>query len=238
MTEFQYNKAINNFLTIQFKECISVYDSLLMMSKNETFVCRLHHYLSHEYNHNCIPCNLDSQAIMPYRFLRNRKNKAMMPFDYNLYLQSMQGAIGVIEEIHTYIFFKDSKNDKFHNAYGSLAYIKKWVNFIKHPKHFAVMSHHPVYNITNSGVSYDSAQLTIGKSFIEKYYMAPKEDLRSKLFCEFDGKHPILIVYPDILEITRGYCEDIRKFMNYIESYSELREKIMDVATLKGFFRS
>lgn len=238
----KFEKEVNRYLTSAFQDCKTSFIHNLMKDEYDSHLCSLHILLSTENDHNCIPCNVDEKVKLPFRYLKNRKNTAKAPEDFIMYLVSMQPAIATIEEVYDKIIKPLSNHKTFHDYFDTMPQLKKWINFIKHPKHFVAMSHHPIYNFTNSGVVSPKVDLTIDYNFVKEYYTKEGnkngEDLRTKLYKELYDKKSMLIVYPNALDITNGFCDDVMKFMYLIEFKNGVSQAIQSKATLKNFFVS
>lgn len=113
--------------------------------------CKLHdeEYLGSPENqttnsHNCIACNLQDGNLKIYKFLNElgavQKSEeieyASTIFYLLLYLQ--------IEKFQTIFKFIGITFDYVEQNWEPLVQIRKWANFIKHPKGF-LFTHHPTF---------------------------------------------------------------------------------------------
>jgi hypothetical protein len=119
--------------------------------------------------------------------------------------------------------------------------IRKWANFIKHPKSF-ILVHHPDYNFENSGFNTEKEfQEIVNDQFVTQFYKGQRlpEDQKKfnkELYQRLHNKKGVLVLFPDIRQLTKKLCYSINKFVELITKNDVYKEILSDEATIENYF--
>jgi len=196
--------------------------------------CELHKLMEdEEEDHNCIGCNLDENALLLYSTLgllegySSVVNKMrMLIITVYLLIERIDTILGIVE-IH-----KGYRTDNFKTLYQ----VRKWANFVKHPKAF-ILAHHPIYSI--EGFSGNSklrkeAEVVVDFKFIQKYYSDDKHN--DELYKEMQNKEGVLVVFPNPLKLISKLCSELQLFNRILRNNEIYREILKKKSTFLGFW--
>lgn len=121
--------------------------------------------------------------------------------------------------------------------------IRKWANFIKHPKAF-ILTHHPDYGFEDCGFDFGKKfQLIINDQFVQQYYKGARNQdeqkrINKELFEKLKNKRDILVSFPDIVKLTNKLCYSIEKFVELIVRNPIYVEILNDDSTISNYFEN
>ena len=210
--EEEHVKAYFSGLHAQFeKEAFSPDDGPIPCLIHKVFTPKSkkdEHCLSH---HNCIGCNLADQVLLIENFLRAHETQYRIQFSFTTYIilcyllvERMDTILNIIQ-IHDEIRAEDFK---------ILNLIRKWANFIKHPKAF-VLTHHAAFTHPGSPAFEalrDAALLKIDRDFVFRWWTEADEKKDKELFSELENRDSVLVIFPDLKETTTALCSAMNKF--------------------------
>jgi hypothetical protein len=129
---------------------------------------------------------------------------------YNFWLYTFVERIDFIFKILN----KDNQNKLFsdfhRNNFKTLADIRKWMNFIKHPKEF-LFCHWPKYVFQKSDIPINEKVITIDLKFIRKHY-SQTENRVDKL----EKQDQVWVLVPNLVELTEKFCDELNTFFDFI----------------------
>jgi hypothetical protein len=100
---------------------------------------------------------------------------------------------------------KDGKSKLFsdfkENNFKTCQLIKKWANFIKHPKEF-VFAHWPQYTMGSAEVV--DGTTVVNDAFVVKHYS--KSDSRTP---ELENSRSVVVIIPDLVNLTSNFCLEL-----------------------------
>ncbi|WP_299155866.1 hypothetical protein [uncultured Christiangramia sp.] len=202
---------------------------------DSTLFCSIHN--SFNRGHNCIGCNLDSNNRRIENFLIQFKyfsdiNLTFTSFILLLYLQ-----VECITEYFKIIEIQERYRTKHFQVF---TLIKRWANFLKHPKAFMLV-HHPNWSFENRIFAdayvkklYKNTNPTIDSSFINRYYNSDKNN--KDLYRKLEKKEDLLVMFPDPIEIIKDFTNAQIKFVELISENSIARELLEDQTTIEKHF--
>ncbi|WP_020394807.1 hypothetical protein [Thiolinea disciformis] len=217
-----------------FKKCYEVFNDELFSNENEALVCELHFYLeaNNENAHNCLGCNLASELIK----IRNYLSRVDETYDveefFSDYLIKCYLLVARIEDN----IFKLLNLPEGYKSKNFLVFrnIRKWANFIKHPNAFTFV-HHPEFIYVNQlDVDLSNFNLIIDQEFVNRHYSssAPNKELWRAL----QNQKDIAVLFPEPEELTRKFCEAVKKFIEVIRDNAVYREVLMEYSTYENFY--
>lgn len=209
----------------------------------KTFYCDLYDVFSdyhrsqigkeHEIAHNCIGCNFEegtSNIELFFKYNQNSESERYFLTLYSLlfYLQAERLAV-IYKELGYTVQNKDEFNWA---AFPVLQRIKYWANFFKHPKYYMLL-HHPAFYIEgDSFIPNFMINGVIDDDFINKFYSGGKlnEDLR----VELENKDNFIVVFPNLLNLTKDLCNEFEKIVLLISNDKEIVSKLATYTTTKS----
>ena len=211
----------------------------------EQLFCKLHEeeYLGSPENettisHNCIACNLQDGNLKIYKFLNELETVqtseeieyASTIFYLLLYLQ--------IEKFHTIFKFIGITFDYVEQNWETFIQIRKWANFIKHPKGF-LFTHHPTFiyedNTTILSLKSNNINQLISYEEIKKFYTRETDDGFKNTIKELGNKKNIIVVLPCPLRIMTEYCKINREFCDKIGENPHFKEILKKHSTIEDY---
>ena len=114
--------------------------------------------------------------------------------------------------------------------------IRKWANFIKHPKGF-ILCHHPVFTAIDAPRYkdlYDHAKLRISLDFLQKFYTGPDHD--KELYEILENQERVVVVLPNIYSLTQEFCDAMDRFVQLLRENKIFRELLATRTTFTDYW--
>ena len=221
---------------VDIKEaCLEViYTELIETSE----ACRLYDKLTTDANeHNCLGCQfMDLHRLIYDNFKRLPAGELDREFFCKTYIFWLYFSVERVYEIFDMInhggrnkLFKTF----FEKHFTTTKRVKRWANFLKHPKAFQ-FTHHPSYRLSSSRLPKDSEMTVIDSVFVEKYYQG--NNLNRELTQKLVGKENVCVVFPDLLELTRGFCSEFKIFVDFICSNDMVADYLRSESTITSYY--
>lgn len=222
------------FIKAEFKRA---YQAVLKEYKKDgdsPMACEIHNYLGDDNHHNCIGCNLADTEEHIFNNLKKYRSFNDLREASTTHLLLCYIMVERIDEVFKIINIPESYRIQYFNAFSI---IKKWANFIKHPKAF-ILVHHPEYLLENDPelpiIKKDS--IKIDTDFIKTYYSGSKNN--PKLYSLLTNKKDVYVILPELAPLTKSFFEEIRLFINLIRDNSVYRHLLNDKSTFENYFIS
>lgn len=226
----------------KFKEC---YDLFLAKAFDQDKIansCKIHNAFGGQegQHHNCLGCNFADSSDMILRYLEQHEELTDIQQDFTVYILLLYLLVERIEIVFDIIQLPDTYKVKHFKVFQQ---IRKWANFIKHPKSF-ILTHHPVYDFENSGtVHQQQFTETIKDSFVEQYYKGHTDQNDQKkqnkeLYNKLRNKKDILVLFPNIAQLTDKLCYSYNKFVDLIINNDVYIEILNDETTISTYFEN
>ncbi|MCX5868291.1 MAG: hypothetical protein NT009_12610, partial [Proteobacteria bacterium] len=136
-------KVVRNHL----KEAFLVFKKNAIEDGNPV-MCKIHDsFRTREMvDHNCLGCNFADSTWLIHNFLRTYRHQREIKHAYSTLIILAYFLVERIDE-----FFKIIKLEEPYRRenFKILVEIRRWANFLKHPKAF-LLTHHPVFSFENS----------------------------------------------------------------------------------------
>jgi len=192
--------------------------------------CTIHY--NFEGGHNCVACNLNDSnrrienLLLGYKHFTD-PHMVMTNFILQLYLQVEQ----ILEYLRILKLPENYVQKHFHYFYT----IKRWANFLKHPKYFLLV-HHPVWILEKNEQPRkgQDSELIIDTKFVNEYYAGDSKN--NKLYHKLLKKENVKVIFPDPIEIIEKYCMTQSKFVEIIKNNQVVRDILNDEATITEFY--
>ena len=212
------------------------------MDKGENgveLVCKLHEKFKEidPKGHNCFGCNLQDEVDRISDILSASTNLDSPNHFATIYLTNLYLLSERVFEIKKIIGLPRLYKEEIFEVFRT---VKLWANFIKHPKAF-VLAHHPLYaiNQVTDIKEYNLKEyIVVDNDFVKKYYSGEDANKYKYLFDTFQRNPYIFVKYPDLLELTKDFCNATEVFINIILENKIYLEILNDIGTLQDYFTS
>lgn len=198
--------------------------------KYTSLFCSIHDHFPE--GHNCVGCNLNENNERIENFLLGYKlfydiNSTYPAYIMLLYMQA--------EYFFEYFKILQIPDNYLLKNFQILYTIKRWANFLKHPKTF-LLCHHSKWNydVVGSDLSPYKDKPIINSEFVNKYYAGDKNN--KELFKILYKQEDLLVLFPNPKELTERFCEAQKKFKELIVENRLVRDILNDNATIKEHF--
>jgi len=217
----------------ELNQAFEVFDSEIYPD-DESIMCSIHDSFNKENgnSHNCIGCNLADFTQLLHSSLQNVLVSTSIEAFSNVILYSYL-LVERFEEIFKIMQLPESYRARHFRAFGK---IRRWSNFLKHPKAFMLV-HHPEYYFENEVEiePNDKKKYTfINQEFIDKYYSGGKNN--SKLYKELTNNKNVIVLLPLLDRLMVDFCAEQKKFIEIISSNEVFKEILDENSTIKEFY--
>jgi len=236
MKELYYSeKEIEKIVQEQMSECWEIWNERIYEGKEFSLLCGFHDILTKEpeKDHNCIGCNFSDSTNLIWNQLHNSQEATDFHYAYNMLIMSFYL---LVERMDTILSMIELNKTYRKRHFKSLFTIRKWANFIKHPKSY-ILCHHPFVSFVDSPKNpklVKKASVKINQSFIEKYYSNENND--SKLYDTLKKKENVLVIYPNPIALTNSLCDEALHFMDLIDKNTVYKEILQDESSFYDFW--
>ena len=231
----------------KFEDCKSIFHNALY-KEGDSMMCQLHNAFEGDgTHHNCLGCNFADATNMINNYLSTHNELKRIQQDFTIYILLLYLLVERMETILSILQVPDKYTDKHFKVFQQ---IRKWANFIKHPKSF-ILTHHPVFDFKDSGLFHSSKinidqsreyQVLINDQFVEKYYRAANSDdqkrLNKELHSQLKNKKDVCVEFPDISALTKKFCYSVDKFVQLITKNDVYVEILTDESTISNYFEN
>jgi len=202
-------------------------------------VCDLHEIFGTDgSDHNCLGCNLAESINVLGNFLECYSTKAKEATDVHIcYTTYLVLAYLMVERMDTIFNIIELNAHYRKEKFKVLTTIRKWANFVKHPKAF-VLTHHASYTFEGSPDCIDlrkGASVVIDRSFVDKYYS--NDEKNKELYEKLENKENIVVIFPNAEELNERLCVAFRDLVEMFRENSVYREVIADRSTYRDYWQ-
>lgn len=200
----------------QFAECHSILRGKAFDADDaeSPLFCQLHDaFPNRAANHNCLGCNLADSVELIEAFLRTHP---LMERVRHAYTQHILLNYLIVERMET-LFEIISLNELYRlEHFKILVEVRRWANFIKHPKAF-ILTHHAEFTFAGSPKVAElerHASEKIDRSFVETFYKdgGKDKDLSKRL----QNKEDVLVIFPNAVQLTENMCSAFRECVDLV----------------------
>lgn len=183
--------------------------------------------------HNCLGCNFaDSVWLLSYLFdrIESYKSNQDVYFEYLIRLYLLVERADVIFKIIELPVSYKLRNFK------TFQRVKRWANFIKHPKAF-MFTHHPEYLMEGTRAQVDR-QIEIDDEFVQTYYSGEDKHKNKALFDLLANAKKVAVLFPCPLQLTKDFHDECLLLESVICENKVFKEMLEKHSTLEEFFES
>jgi hypothetical protein len=237
MDLFDYNfteEEEAKIVTKQFENAFSIFQKEAIID-GEPVMCQFHETFEtyDTKHHNCLGCNFADSTLMINNFLQTYKFQGSIQSAYSTFIVL---AYLLVERIDTLFNIIELNNDYRTEHFKILLEIRRWANFLKHPKAF-LLTHHPTYSFHSSPKNKDlieNAKVIIDRNFVNEFYANDdrNEDLNNKL----ENQENVLVIFPNIPRITEDLCKAMRDCVAIARDNEVYRQVLEDKTTFYDYW--
>lgn len=233
---------INAVIQRKFKECYDIFMTEAFDEHGSPLACKIHDAfggMSGEH-HNCLGCNFSDSTLLISNYLDKYMEMTDIQQDFTIYILLQYLIVERMDTVLEILQVPQGFKEKHFKVFQQ---IRKWANFIKHPKSF-ILTHHPEFDFEDSGFQYKKVfSLTINEQFVEVYYKGQKNPDDQKrtnreLYNKLKNKKDIIVMFPDIAKLTDKLCNAICKFTEIITKNDVYIEILNDESTISNYFEN
>ena len=223
------------------KNCKKIFEESLIESENgRSFACKMWDVMTdkNDNHENCLGENfnqliqtINDDFFENYTPSRNTK----LDFYFTTYILWLYLIVERIDFVFD-VVNKDNKSKLFgdfkENNFQTSQLIKKWANFIKHPKEF-IFSHWPAYVVEGSEISNPNEAIIINADFVKKHYT--KSDSR---ITELENCINVVVLVPELTNLTTGFCKELNTFFDFICDNKVVSDFLRKKTTLEYYYEA
>jgi len=226
----------------KFKDCYDIFLSKAFDTDECANSCKIHDAFGglDGQHHNCLGCNFSDSSELILKYLEKHEELNDIQRNFTVYILLLYLLVERIDIVLDIIQLPEIYREKHFKIFQR---IRKWANFIKHPKAF-ILTHHPFYDFENSGIVHtQNFSLKIDDNFVTTYYKGQKDPIIQKktnkeLYEKLKNKSNILVVFPDITNLTENLCYSYNKFIDIIINNEVYIEILNDDTTISDYFEN
>jgi len=195
----------------------------------DSFFCEIHKNFND--GHNCVACNLNSTNERIINFLYSFKFFDDIYTTYSIFIMLLYLQVECFFEYMSIVKIPEPYLLK---NFRALYKIKRWANFLKHPKSFLLV-HHPSWRYDDDEQGeINSHKVIVNTDFVEKYYKGDK--MNSELYANLKRKEDLIVLFPNPYKLIEEYLAAQQRFRKLISENLMVREILEDEATIKQHF--
>jgi hypothetical protein len=242
MSEELNHQEVIEAIRLKFKQCYDIFKSKAFDEDETPIACKIHDAFGgiNGEHHNCLGCNFADSTWLISNYLEKYKEMTDIQQDFTIYILIQYLIVERMDTVLEILQVPEKYKEKHFRVFQK---IRKWANFIKHPKSF-ILTHHPEFDFENSGNQHDKEFLvTINEQFVERYYKGQKspEDqkkMNKELYNKLKNEKDIIVIFPDIAIFTDNLCYAIKKFTEIITKNEVYIEILNDETTISNYFEN
>jgi len=219
----------------QFEEAHSIFQREAIAEDGDPVMCELHDAFGtyDTFHHNCLGCNFADSIWLINNFLQTYALQETIQYAYSTFIVL---AYLLVERIDT--LFNIIELNKTYRAehFKVLLEIRRWANFLKHPKAF-LLTHHPVFSFSSSPKNKElseNANVVIDHAFVGRYYM--NDDRNKALYKELENKESVLVIFPDVVRLAKDLCKAMHDCVAVVRDNPVYRWELEDKTTFYHYW--
>lgn len=218
----------------QLRKALDVFEQEAIVD-DDPAMCQLHDAFGTAYtvHHNCLGCNFADSTLMIRSFLRTYELQETIQCAYSTLIVLAYLLVERIDTLFNIIELNRAYRDQH---FKILMGIRRWANFLKHPKAF-LLTHHPVFTFRDSPKTKglrDNADVVIDRAFVDKYYA--NDDKNEELIKELENKENVLVVFPDAVWLVQELCQAMHDCVAVIRDNPVYREVVETRTTFYDYW--
>jgi hypothetical protein len=229
---------MNTTVQDKFKETLELYEEAAF-DEGTPLLCRIHDAFGglEGEHHNCLGCNFANSQTLIHNYLLKYESYSSVQESFTLYILILYLLVERMDTIMEIVQVPNAYKEKHFKVFQQ---IRKWANFIKHPKAF-ILTHHAGYTFENSPLKTLGKYIEINEQFVTDYYKGEsdpgKQKIKNKeLYIKLHNQKNVLVIFPDIQILTKKLCYSIDSFADLILKNQVYKDLLNDEATISHYF--
>ncbi len=220
----------------QFSECLAIFQAEAFEpgDPKQPRSCRLHDaFGNRDTDHNCLGCNLADGVELIEAFL---KTHPLMERLHHAHIQYLLLNYLLVERLETLFGIIALHEAYRHEHFKILVEVRRWANFIKHPKAF-LLTHHAEFTFLESPRLAElvaHAKVKIDRPFVDRFYSDGEKD--KALYTELRNKEDVLVILPNAIRVTREMCSAINRSVDLVMSNEVYRWVLGEQSTFLDYW--
>jgi hypothetical protein len=218
-------------------EASQYYKACTFGETEDSNLCTIHDIFKNETgqnSHSCIACNLSD--ISEYLF-KSLNNLITINNQFDAFISFCLPAYLLVERFEE--IFRIIKLPEYYEQshFQILKLIRRWANFLKHPKAFLFV-HHPEFYFEKE-VSIDNSKneyTIINTEFINEHYTGNTKN--AELYKILTNNDKVIVLFPNLLELTERLITAQNNFIDIIINNKVFREVLIKKSVLINYFEN
>ncbi len=202
----------------------------------EPMLCNLHEaFGTHSSpSHNCLGCNFADITLAFDPVLRSLRSLSDIFASCSTYILWLYLYVERYDQILVFLSVPESYRARH---FKGLQWIRRWANFLKHPKAF-LFSHHPQYYHSGEtgDLTSDGQHVVISDEFVQDFYAGKEHN--SKLARLLSNATNVSVIFPDPVELMQQFADDSDQFVKLMQNNEVYREELGKVTTVEGYYEA
>lgn len=203
----------------------------------EPYLCKLHDAFRTDLekgSHNCLGCNFADLTLAFDSVLAGIDQAFDVSAPSITFILWLYVFVERYDQVMNYLSVPEGYRKRH---FASFQRIRRWANFIKHPKAF-LFCHHPSFyhggEVGDDAV--DPNGITINDDFVRTYYAGTDKD--QKLAKLLSNATTVEVVFPDPENLMQQFLDETREFVRLIQQNEVYREELSRITTAPNYFES
>jgi hypothetical protein len=213
----------------RFTFAYAQFNQMMFTDDGVSNACELHKVFGtyESAHHNCLGCNFENVirfAANSYVLAQNESAPEFAGYHWLLALYLVIERVDVVLRLIN--FDPDAKAEKFATSQS----IRRWANFLKHPKSF-MLTHHAEFFFEGDPDS--RGKMLIDSDFVSTYYAS--KDRNIELYRLTANASEVGVSFPDIMKTTFGFCAEFNQFLKMCGEKDSL-DLLRNQSTYENYF--
>ena len=222
----------------QVVAAFKVLDKKLYSGQHDPLVCKIHDAFVGKNGddlHNCIACTLADFSNLLWISVGENSYVMDQYHGFTKFVMPAYLMVERIEQIMAMIPLSDGYRKRY---YPTFMKVRRWANFIKHPKGFMLV-HHPNYYFDDQAMLTEEKskkEVLIKDDFIDTYYTGPAKN--AELYSLLTNNDKVYVLLPGLEEFATKFTDEIRRFTKLVTDNPFVREVLEDKSTLRQYYEN
>lgn len=212
----------------EFKKVFEIFVAHNYPKDKETLMCSIHESF-HGDGHNCVGCNLEKSSKLIANYLKQHETFETPDYVFTSYIWFLYLMTTRMEEYIDIMSLPESVKQK---KFGTFQKVKRWANFIKHPKAFMFV-HHPCYSFEGTpvpaGCDDIHYEVVINDEFVKEFYSGGQNN--GKLMRKLAKIEGVMVEFPNPVVLMEEFVITQKNFVELIYDNKMIRELLDEKAT-------
>jgi len=184
-------------------------------------------------HHNCLGCNFADITWVIINFLQTYALQNKIQYAYSTFIVLAYLLVERIDTLFNIIVLNRAYRAEHFKV---LLEIRRWANFLKHPKAF-LLTHHPEFSYHSSPKNKElreHASVVIDRAFVDNYYV--NDDRDKALFKDLENKDDVLVIFPDVVRLAEELCKAMHDCVAVVRDNPVYRWVMEDKTTFHDYW--